>query len=47
MIEDEDRPSSTMTVVHAVKKEKFYCYIIGMVIGFSIGLLYGFYVWVL
>ena len=47
MIEDEDRPSSTMTVVHAVKKEKTYSFFIGMLIGFSIGLLYGFYVWVL
>lgn len=47
MIEDKNRPSSTVTIVHAVRKEKAYSFFIGMVIGFSIGLLYGFYVWVL
>ena len=39
MVEDENRPSSTMTIVHAVKKEKAYSFFIGMLIGFRIGLL--------
>ena len=46
-MKEEDRPQSCYTVVHATRKEKIYAGFIGIIIGFSIGLSCGFYVWVL
>jgi hypothetical protein len=47
MSEEQDRPESLYKVVHATRKEKAYSWIIGLLLGFCVGLMYGFYHWVM